>query len=125
MSEWFWIGLIMIVFSLLLMGISFVEYARKKMSDSFLLMWMLIELGITVLGLMIILGGHINTVGDIVILGIGILIFLLLFILSKAVSELAMKTRELAMHVALLNQENGRMLQIINRLEEEEIHRNE
>lgn len=117
MSELVCIGIMMIGFSVLLMVLSFVEYARKKMSDSFLMMWMLIELGIFVLAIFLIVGGHLNTIGDLVILAIGILLFLLIFVLSKSVSELSMKTRELAMHVALLNQENERILQGIRELQ--------
>ena len=48
------------------------------------------------------------------------LLLLIIFIVSSLVSELMMKVRELAMQVALLNQENDSMLQQINKLKEQE-----
>lgn len=113
-------GIIMIGFAILLSVIAFISFSKKKMTDGCLLLWMLISSGLVFMGILLVVGGHISPVVTGVSIAVGLLLFLLIFILTRFVSELIMKTRELAMQVALLNQENESILQELNDLREKE-----
>lgn len=120
MEVWFYLGLIMIGMAILISTYSFLRYARKKMSDSFVMIWFLISLVVFILGIALILAGNkFNLIVTVVATACALLL-LLIFIVSSMVSELMMKVRELAMQVALLNQENDSMLHQINELKEQE-----
>lgn len=118
MTEINYLGIAILGVAILLSFVAFMEYARKKMTDGCLLLWMLISIGLVVMGIILIVGGHLSRVALGVLLTTGILLFLLIFVTTRMVSELTMKTRELAMQVALLNQENETMLQELNQLKE-------
>ena len=117
---WFYLGLAMLGFSVLIFLTAFFRYARKKMSDGFMMIWFLISIAILILGLVLIVTGYSSATLVTVVTGTCILLLIVIFITSSMVSELMMKVRELAMQVALLNQENDSMMQQINKLKEQE-----
>ncbi|MBR6476995.1 MAG: hypothetical protein IKS85_00975, partial [Lachnospiraceae bacterium] len=93
---------------------------RKKMSDGFMMIWFLISIIILVWGIILIVVGYSSAVILAVTSTVCTLLLIVIFVTSSMVSELMMKVRELAMQVALLNQENDSMLQQINKLKEQE-----
>ena len=117
---WFYLGLVMVGISMLIFIIAFLRYARKKMSDGFMLIWFVISIVVLVLGIVLIVNGYSSGLVVAVLSTVCALLLILLFIVSSMVSELMMKVWELAMQVALLNQENDSMLQQINKLKESE-----
>lgn len=117
---WFYLGLVMLGASILIVLFAFLRYARKKMSDGFMLIWFAISIVVFLLGIVLTVAGYSSVMIVAVLASVCTLLLILIFIVSSMVSELMMKVRELAMQVALLNQENDSMLQQINRLKESE-----
>lgn len=117
---WFYLGLMMVGLSIILSMISFIRYARKKLSDGFMMIWLLMAFIILILGITLIVTGYSYAlIVGVVTTACGLLL-IVIFVTSSLVSELMMKVRELAMQVALLNQENDSLLQQINRLKEQD-----
>ena len=117
---WFFLGIAMIGLAILIFIAAFFRYARKKMSDGFMMIWFLISIIILVWGIILIVVGYSSAVILAVTSTVCTLLLIVIFVTSSMVSELMMKVRELAMQVALLNQENDSMLQQINKLKEQE-----
>lgn len=117
---WFYLGLMMIGIGIIIFIASFFRYARKKMSDSFMMIWLIMSLAIFILGITLIVTGYSYSFMVWVVTVVCALLLLVIFITSSMVSELMMKVRELAMQVALLNQENDSLLQQINKLKEQD-----
>ena len=118
MSIWASLGLAMIGLAVIIAVLSFLLYARKKMTDSFGMIWWLIALVLGALGIILMVVEHDYNLICIIVAAICILLLTLIFITSRMVSELMMKVRELAMQVALLNQENDSILRELKALEE-------
>ncbi|MBO4514077.1 MAG: hypothetical protein J5721_00230 [Lachnospiraceae bacterium] len=117
---WLYLGLMLIGISILISVGAFLRYARKKMSDGFMMIWFVISIIVFILGIILIVNGYSSEVIVGIVATACALLLLIIFIVSSLVSELMMKVRELAMQVALLNQENDSMLQQINKLKEQE-----
>jgi len=117
---WFFLGMAMIGVAILIFVAAFFRYARKKMSDGFMMIWFLISVIVLALGLILFAVGYSSALIVAVVTSACALLLTVIFITSSMVSELMMKVRELAMQVALLNQENDSMLQQINKLKEQE-----
>jgi len=117
---WFYLGLAIIGLSVLIFIAAFFRYARKKMSDGFMMIWFLFSIAVLILGLVLVIHGYSSATMVAVVTASCIFLLIVIFITSSMVSELMMKVRELAMQVALLNQENDSMLQQINALKEQE-----
>ncbi len=118
MSIWASLGLAMIGLAVIIAVLSFLLYARKKMTDSFGMIWWLIALVLGALGIILMVVEHDYNLICMIVAAICILLLTLIFITSRMVSELMMKVRELAMQVALLNQENDSILRELKALEE-------
>ncbi len=118
MSIWASLGLAMIGLAVIIAVLSFLLYARKKMTDSFGMIWWLIALVLGALGIILMVVEHDYNLICMIVAVICILLLTLIFITSRMVSELMMKVRELAMQVALLNQENDSILRELKALEE-------
>lgn len=117
---WFYLGLMMIGIAILILITSFYRYAKKKMSDSFMMIWLIMSIAMFILGLVLSIKGYSYSFMVWVLVIVCGLLLMVIFITSSMVSELMMKVRELAMQVALLNQENDSLLQQINKLKEQE-----
>jgi len=120
LDVWFYLGLMMVGIGIIIFIASFFRYARKKMSDSFMMIWLLMSLAIFILGITLIVMGYSYSFLVWVVTVVCALLLTVIFITSSMVSELMMKVRELAMQVALLNQENDSLLQQINKLKEQD-----
>ena len=118
MSIWASLGLAMIGLAVIIAVLSFLLYARKKMTDSFGMIWWLIAMVLGALGIILMVVEHDYNLICMIVAAICILLLTLIFITSRMVSELMMKVRELAMQVALLNQENDSILRELKALEE-------
>lgn len=119
-DTWFFVGLMMVGIAVLIFVTAFIRYARKKLSDGFMMIWFLISIILLSLGLILIAMGYSSVLIVTVVASVCALLLIVIFITSSMVSELMMKVRELAMQVALLNQENDNMLQQISELRERE-----
>lgn len=117
---WFFLGIALVGVSVLIFIAAFFRYARKKLSDGFMMIWFLISVIVLALGIGLIFIGYTSMTVVTVLATVCALLLIVIFITSSMVSELMMKVRELAMQVALLNQENDNMLQQINKLKEQE-----
>ena len=118
MSIWASLGLAMIGLAVIIAVLSFLLYARKKMTDSFGMILWLIAMVLGALGIILMVVEHDYNLICMIVAAICILLLTLIFIISRMVSELMMKVRELAMQVALLNQENDSILRELKMLEE-------
>ncbi len=106
-----------ILFGVLLFCITFRAYVRKKMTDTYALAWLTISLAVIIAGVLIRKEWQ-----EALPLSLLILLAVVMFVLfgiSVSVSGLAMRNRELAIQVSLLNQENERMLHLLGILTEE------
>ncbi|MBO5985378.1 MAG: hypothetical protein J6X14_10450 [Lachnospiraceae bacterium] len=119
-DSWNFVGLAIVGISVLIFIAAFFRYARKKMSDGLMMIWFVMSLIVFILGFVLIITGYKSGVIVSVTCIACALLLVMIFIVSSMVSELMMKVRELAMQVALLNQENDSMLQQINKLKEHE-----
>lgn len=117
---WFYLGIALIGVGLLIFVTAFLRYARKKMSDGFMMIWFLFSIVLLVLGIVLIMAGYSSAMMVAVVSTASALLLTVIFFTSSLVSELMMKVRELAMQVALLNQENDSMIQQINKLKEQD-----
>ena len=120
LDMWFYLGLALVGAGILILTAAFFRYARRKMSDGFMMVWFAISIVVFLLGIVLMVVGYSSAVIVTVVATVGALLLLIIFVVSSMVSELMMKVRELAMQVALLNQENDSMLQQINKLKESE-----
>lgn len=117
---WFYLGIALIGVGILIFVTAFLRYARKKMSDGFMMIWFLFSIVLLILGIALIMAGYSSALMVAVVMTACALLLTVIFFTSSLVSELMMKVRELAMQVALLNQENDSMIQQINKLKEQD-----
>lgn len=105
------IGSVMVVMGVLIMVGSFLAFARRRLTESFGLLWAFIGVCLLVAGIVMAVAGRDFIAVVIVMVVLGIMLLLCLFGFSLAISILIMKIQELAMQVSLLNQENESILQ--------------
>lgn len=110
-------GIVMIVLGAVLMVLDFLAYAKKKLTDGFGLIWLLLAALLAGAGIASLVAKQ--AVFTVLLVLMAVLI-LFLFGLSQVVSVLVMKNRELAMQVSLLNQENEGILQELEQMKEKE-----
>ena len=110
--------IILVLTGILLFVLTLSSLARRKMTESFSLTWGLVAVVMILAGILLQpygLAGAISVYGLIMIVTIGFCLIFGAFYITSKVSEVERKSRELAMQVSLLNQEN-RM--IMDKLEE-------
>lgn len=102
-----------VIGGMIFLGMTFLEYARKKMTEEIGLLWSLFSILMVGIGL---IPGSLSWIGTIrrsmalVLFGFAFFFLLLLWYLSIVISQLLRKNQELAMQVSLLNQENEQVL---------------
>lgn len=127
MSEVFILKLVICLVGVLMMIITVASLAKRRMNESFCLAWGVISLMLILAGILLHpseLEKIISPIGLVLILIIifGVLYFV--YFVSVKISTLSREKQELAIQVALLNQENQRImkrLEQITGLEEREI----
>lgn len=110
--------IILVGTGILLFGLTLSSLARRKMTESFCLTWGLVALIMIISGIVLQpygLGAMISASGLVIIVVVGYCLIFGAFYITGKVSEVERKSRELAIQVSLLNQEN-RM--IMDKLEE-------
>lgn len=117
---WSYLGLALVGLGVIILIVSFIRYAKKKLSDGFMMIWLVMSLIIFFLGITLMITRLSYATIVWVLAAICLLLLTVIFFTSSMVSELMMKVRELAMQVALLNQENDSLLQQINNLKEQD-----
>lgn len=110
-------GIVMIALGAVLMVLDFLAYAKKKLTDGFGLIWLLLAVLLAGAGIASLVA---KQAVFMVLLVLMVVLILFLFGLSQVVSVLVMKNRELAMQVSLLNQENEGILQELEQMKETE-----
>ncbi len=102
-----------------LLGMTFIIYAKKKLTEAVSLVWAIASVVIILLGMVPGLSGWSSAVvqaGCQALVLIMLVLVLGAFWLSVELSQLVMRSRELAMHVSLLNQENERILMELRKI---------
>ena len=77
-------------------------YVRQKLTDTIGLLWAFVSVALILTGVVSVPGAREEYL-VVLLLAVCLLLLILLFKLSKVVSVLSMKNRELAMQVSLLN----------------------
>lgn len=109
------VGIAMIVLGGLLLIWSFLAYAKRRLTESFGMIWGIAALCLAVAGIVLTVTGQSFMAVTAVVVLLGVMLVLCLFGFSQAISVLIMKNQELAMQVSLLNQENESILQELDR----------
>ncbi len=102
-----------VIGGIIFLGLTFLEYAKKKMTEEIGLLWSFFS--VLIVGIGLIPGslswvGHIRRSMALVLFGFVFFFLLLLWYLSIVISQLLRKNQELAMQISLLNQENEQVL---------------
>ena len=102
-----------IIAGVLLLILSFLSLVKKKMTEGIALGWAVGAVLLVVIGIVPCLSDwttKLSTTHVIALLLFGTFVVGFVFKLSSSISQISMKTQELAMQVSLLNQENERIL---------------
>ncbi len=110
---------IMMVLGVYLLGVSVLSLAKRKMTEPFCLAWGFFSFLMIIGGLLLRptgLSSYISDTGLVIILLLGGLGLLAAYFISRQMSDLARKNQELTMQISLLNQENERILAVLEGL---------
>lgn len=123
------IAAIILKVTILIMGVVMVtitigSLAKRKMNESFCLVWGIISVAMLLAGCLIHphdIEKYISIAGLILILVIFFCVIYAAYFVSLKISELEREKQELAIHVSLLNQENVKILKRLSELTGEDI----
>ncbi len=110
---------VMIIAGIYLMGVTVIALAKRKLTEPFCLAWGFFSLLLILGGILLRptgLSQYISTTGLIIVLLVGLVFILALYFVSRQISDLARKNQELTMQISLLNQENERVLSVLENL---------
>lgn len=116
--------MIVIILGIVLLCLDFLAYAYKKITEGAGLAWGLFSIIVILVGTVPALTKWSNVADSakyVAIFFVWTFSILGLFFLTITVSQLQMKNQELAMQVSLLNQENEKILDVLQELKEKEI----
>ena len=111
--------IIMVVAGCLFLILNFVTYVKKNLTEKFTWMWTFFCVVMILSGIVPGLNNwsfQFNSWGYMALCIILVLIVQFIFIITKEIANLKKRNKELAMHVSLLNQENGRILAQLEKL---------
>ena len=114
------IGLIIV--GVMIMIMSFVFHAKRKLTVNLAVVWEFLGFALILIGAVPVFSSwcHLLARGTVIAMFVvGALALWGSYILCILISNLSMKTQELAMQVSLLNQENELMLKEIEKLKED------
>ncbi|MCM1304417.1 MAG: hypothetical protein NC306_09920 [Butyrivibrio sp.] len=115
-------GIVLTVLGAMLLVGSFTAYARRKLTEDFGMIWVIVAVCFLGGGIVLIAMGQSVTALFVVTVLLGVLLVAGLFGFSKVISILVMKNQELAMQVSLLNQENESFIRMFTAKKEENTH---
>lgn len=112
----------MIVSGVIIMVISFVLHAKRKLTVNLAVVWEFLGLALILTGAVPVFSSwcHLLAKGTVTAMFIiGVLILWGAYSLCILISDLSMKNQELAMQVSLLNQENELLIKEVKKLKDE------
>ncbi len=104
---------------ILLMVVSFLMHSYKKITVNYTVIWELMGFVLILIGVVPVFSQWTKLLGSgtgLAFFGVGAIFLFEEFRTSTMISQLILKEREMAMHVALLNQENEAILKELDRL---------
>lgn len=110
---------VMMLVGVYLLGVAVMSLAKRKMTEPFCLAWGFFSFLLIVGGILLRptgLSSYISDTGLILILLLGGLGLMAAYFISRQMSDLARKNQELTMQISLLNQENERILAVLEGL---------
>ncbi|MCM1065472.1 MAG: hypothetical protein NC420_13580 [Eubacterium sp.] len=115
-------GIVLTALGAVLLAGSFTAYARRKLTEDFGMIWVIVAVCFLGGGIVLIVMGQSVTALFVVTVLLGVLLVAGLFGFSRVISILVMKNQELAMQVSLLNQENESFIRMFTAKKEENTH---
>jgi heme A synthase len=91
----------------------FIAYSRQRLIEKYAFLWALAGAVLILTGVVPVLAGWKIVAGLLLLI-----LLLMLYTMSRSISELTRKNQELAMQVSLLNNENEQMLAAVRHLKE-------
>ena len=119
MNEVVILKLVICMVGVLMMIITIASLAKRRMNESFCLAWGVISLMLILAGILLHpseLDQFISPIGLIIILIIFFSALYFVYFVSVKISTLSREKQELAIQVALLNQENQRIMERLGKL---------
>lgn len=113
-----WIRIVISLIGFLLMVVSFVMHSYKKITVNYTVIWELLGIILVLIGAVPVFSQWTRQLASgtgLAFCCVGILFLFEEFRTSVLISQLTIKEREMAMHVALLNQENEAILKELER----------
>ena len=113
----------LIVIGVVIMALSFVLHARRKLTVNLAVVWEFLGFALILVGAVSVFSSwcHLLAKGTVIAMFvIGALALWGSYILCILISDLSMKNQELAMQVSLLNQENELMLHELKKMREQD-----
>jgi len=113
----------LIVIGVVIMALSFVLHARRKLTVNLAVVWEFLGFALILVGAVPVFSSwcHLLAKGTVIAMFvIGALALWGSYILCILISDLSMKNQELAMQVSLLNQENELMLHELKKIREQD-----
>ncbi len=114
--------IMMIAVGVLLLLETILSLAQRRLKEHFCLLWGVISLSFIVSGICLspsTWSQYVSNTGTIIVIVAGGCVLWCLFFLSIQLSVLSRKNQELAMQVSLLNQENERIMDELEKIREE------
>lgn len=106
----------------LLLAVDFFAYCKQKIKENFAFLWGVLAVVLVLISAITPLAQWSTLLsgwGYAGVLTLATILIWLLFTMSMDVSQLALKNQELAMQVSLLNSENAKVLQVINKISDQ------
>ena len=116
--------LILILTGVVMLCITIASLAKRKMNESFCLVWGVVSVVIVLAGILLRPVGwnnYLSGIGLALILIIFFCILYAVYFICERISELTRKNQELAIQVSLLNQENERILKRLSEVLDEDV----
>lgn len=114
------IRIVIIIAGILLMSVSFLMHSYKKITVNFTVMWELLGIMMVLIGAVPVFSQWTKQLASgtgFAFFCVGAIFLFEEFRSSVMLSQLFLKTQEMAMHISMLNQENERIMRDLEKLE--------
>lgn len=122
------IRVVIVLAGILLMSVSFLMHSYKKITVNFTVMWGLLGIVLVLIGAVPVFSQWTKQLASgtgFAFFCVGAIFLFEEFRSSVMLSQLFLKTREMAMHISMLNQENERMMCELEKLERVMVEKHE
>ncbi len=109
-----------IIVGLLLFGVTIRSLAKRKMTETFCLVWGGVAFLMILAGIVlrpVLLKNYISTTGLIIVFLVAVCIICGTYFMSTMISDLTRKNQELAIQVSLLRRENEKIIKKLNEMD--------